>query len=97
MSERYGREEETRREAEERQRLGPSIDTQGRKMADPRGNDGPRPVGELRAERESRQERGQYGDGAHRRGMRIGAWTPKGGTPAGSAWSSVGSRRSGLV
>jgi hypothetical protein len=68
MSERYGREEETRREAEERQRLGPSIDTQGRKMADPRGNDGPRPVGELRAERESRQERGQYGDGAHRRG-----------------------------
>jgi hypothetical protein len=48
MSERYGREEETRREAEERQRLGPNIDTQGRKMADPRGNDGPRPVRELR-------------------------------------------------
>jgi hypothetical protein len=61
MSERYGREEETRREAEERQRLGPNIDTQGRKMADPRGNDGPRPVGDLRAERESRQERSQYG------------------------------------
>jgi hypothetical protein len=65
MSERYGREEETRREAEERQRLGPNIDVQGRNMADPRGNDGPRPVGELRAERESRQERSQYG--AHRR------------------------------
>ena len=61
MSERYGREEETRREAEERQRLGPNIDTQGRKRADPRGNEGPRPVGELRAERESRQERSQYG------------------------------------
>ena len=70
MSERYGREEETRREAEERQRLGPSIDAQGRRMDDPRGNDGPRPAAGVQAEREtrgeSREERGQQG--AHRRG-----------------------------
>ncbi len=64
MSERYGRKEETRREAEERQRLGPSIDAQGRRMDDPHENDGPRPAGEVRAEREPREERGQV----HRQG-----------------------------
>src|SRR4028119_2453540 len=56
MSERQGREGE---------RLGPNIDTQGRRMDDPRGtNDGPRPVGESRSE--SYEGRGQHG--AHRRG-----------------------------
>lgn len=47
MSERRGREGE---------RLGPNIDAQGRRVDDPRGDDGPRPVGEARAERESRGE-----------------------------------------
>ena len=68
MSERYDREERSRGEAEER--LGPNIDAEGRRMNDPRGSEGPRPVKEARTERkprgESHEERGQQG--AHRRG-----------------------------
>jgi hypothetical protein len=63
MSERERRGERTRREAEERERIGPDIDADGRRMDEPRANDGPRRVG---AEREAREERGQQG--AHRRG-----------------------------
>jgi hypothetical protein len=67
VSERYDKEERSRRETEERQRLGPSIDAEGRRMDEPRGGDGPRPAREVRAEREShgrsrgesREERGQ--------------------------------------
>lgn len=66
MSERYGREERPRRETEERERLGPNIDAEGRRMDATRGSEGPRPVGEVRAERESREERSQHE--AHRRG-----------------------------
>lgn len=59
------REEHSRREAEDRHRLGPSIDAEGRRMDGPRVNDGPRRVSEARAERESRGEtrgeRGQHG------------------------------------
>ena len=69
MSERYGREEERRRETEERQRLGPNIDAEGGRMNGPRGSDGPRPVKQARTEREPRgeshEERGQQG--AYRR------------------------------
>ena len=68
MSERYDREERSRGETDER--LGPNIDAEGRRMNDPRGSDGPRPVKEARTERkprgESHEERGQQG--AHRRG-----------------------------
>ena len=63
MSERERRGERTRREAEERERIGPGIDADGRRMDELRANDGPRRVG---AEREAREERGQQG--AHRRG-----------------------------
>ena len=70
MSERRDREERVRREAEDRRTLGPDIDTEGRRMDQPRGNDGPRRVGAEREERESRdksrEERGQQG--SHRRG-----------------------------
>jgi len=68
VSERYDKKERSRGEAEER--LGPNIDAEGRRMNDPRGSDGPRPVKEARTEREPRgeshEERGQQG--AHRRG-----------------------------
>ena len=55
---------------EERQRLGPDIDTEGRRMDGQHGNDGPRRVGELHAERESHSDsRGGRSSGeAHRRG-----------------------------
>ncbi len=53
MSERERRGERTRREAEERERLGPDIDTDGRRTDHTRADDGPRWVG---AERESREE-----------------------------------------
>ena len=70
MSERYDREERSRGETEERQRLGPNIDAEGRRMDDPRGSDGPKPVKEVREDREPRgeprEERGQHG--AHHRG-----------------------------
>ena len=69
MSERYDRKERSRGETEER--LGPNTDAEGRRMNDPRGNDGPRPGKEVRTEREprgeSREERGGQ-QGAHRRG-----------------------------
>jgi len=55
VSERYDKEERSRRETEERQRLGPSIDAEGRRMDDPRGSEGPRPVKEVRAERTPRR------------------------------------------
>lgn len=68
MSERYDREERSRGETEER--LGPSIDAEGRRMNDPGGSEGPRPVKEARTERkprsEAREERSQQG--AYRRG-----------------------------
>jgi hypothetical protein len=75
MSERYDREERARGEVEGHRPLGPDIDAEGRRMDDPRGNDGPRPAREVRAEREShgssrgesREERGQQG--AQRRGI----------------------------
>src|SRR3712207_400428 len=47
-------------------RLGPNIDAEGRRMDEPRGGDGPRPVREARAERES-QERSH---GESREGQR---------------------------
>jgi hypothetical protein len=56
ISERERREERSRREPEDRQRLGPDIDAEGRRTDDSRGGDGPRRVGE---EREAREERGQ--------------------------------------
>lgn len=63
MSKRYDREERSRGETEER--LGPNIDAEGRRMNDPRGSDGSRPVKEARTEREHRgeshEERGQQG------------------------------------
>ncbi len=61
MSER----ERSRREDEERERIGPYTNTDGRRMDDPRANDGPRRVG---AEREPREESGRYG--THRHGDR---------------------------
>jgi hypothetical protein len=51
MSER----ERTRQEGEERERLDPDIDADGRRTDDPYANDGPRRVG---AERESREAAG---------------------------------------
>ena len=68
MSERYDREERSRGEAEER--LGPNIDAEGRRMNDPRGSDGPRPVKEAHTERKPRSEAREEGSqqGAHRRG-----------------------------
>ncbi|MCA1716983.1 MAG: hypothetical protein LC781_09090, partial [Actinobacteria bacterium] len=63
MSERERRGERTRREAEERERLGPDIDADGRRMDEPRANDGPRRVG---AERKSREEGVRHE--THRRG-----------------------------
>ncbi len=87
MSEKYGREERSRRENEERERLGPNIDAEGRRMDNPRRNEGPRPAGEMRAERESRgesrEERGQQV--THRRGDGDrGAETDRG-----TSWLSV--------
>jgi hypothetical protein len=63
MSERERRGEQTRREAEERERLGPDIDADGHRMDDGRANDGPRRVG---AEREPREASGRHE--THRRG-----------------------------
>src|SRR5215210_8000484 len=54
-----------RERREERHRLGPDIDADGRRMDGQHGNDGPRRVGELRAERESRG--GRSSSEAHRR------------------------------
>jgi MIP family channel proteins len=55
MSERYDREEELRRrETKERRALGPDIDTQGRRMDDPRGNGGRYGARETRISRASR-------------------------------------------
>ena len=59
-----------RERREERQRLlGPDIDADGRRMDGQHGNDGPRRVGELRAERESRGESrgGRSSSEVHRR------------------------------
>jgi len=56
-----------RERREERQRLlGPDIDADGQRMDGQHGNAGPRRVGELRAERESRGERSS--SEAHRQG-----------------------------
>ncbi len=57
MNERARRGERTRREAEERERLGPDIDAEGRRMDHTRAHDGPRRAG---AERESREGSGRY-------------------------------------
>jgi hypothetical protein len=59
-----------RERREERHRLGPDIDADGHRMDGQHGSDGPRRVGELRAERESRGEsRGEHSSSeAHRRG-----------------------------
>src|ERR687890_1420345 len=61
-----------RERREERQRLGPNIDADGRRMDGQHGNDGPRRVGELRAERESHGDGesrgGRSSSEAHRRG-----------------------------
>jgi hypothetical protein len=63
MSERERRGERTRREGEERERLGPDIDANGLRTDDPYANDGPRRVG---AEREPREASGRHE--THRRG-----------------------------
>jgi hypothetical protein len=58
-----------RERREERHRLGPDIDADGRRIDGQHGNDGPRRVGELRAERESRGESrgGRSSSEVHRR------------------------------
>src|ERR671917_313618 len=58
-----------RERREDRHRLGPDIDADGRRMDGQHGSDGPRRVGELRAERESRGESrgGRSSSEAHRR------------------------------
>ncbi len=92
MSERHDREERARREAEDRRPLGPDIDAEGRRMDEPRGGDGPRPVREVRAERESgggsrsgsREERGS-GE-AQRQGDGNGGSDSSG---RGTSWLSV--------
>ena len=59
-----------RERREERQRLGPDRDAEGRRMYGQHGNDGPRRVGELLAERESHSDSrgGRSSSEAHRRG-----------------------------
>jgi hypothetical protein len=87
MSERARREEQSRREAEERQRLGPNIDVDGRRMDDPRGNDGPRRVGEARTEREPR---GEYREESGRQGAQRGGNDDQDvNTEWGTSWLSV--------
>jgi hypothetical protein len=85
-----------RERSEERQRLlGPDIDADGRRMDGQHGNEGPRRVGELRAERESRsesrgesrsesrEERGHQG--MHRRGN----YDQSAESDRGTSWLSV--------
>lgn len=80
MSERERRGERTRREAEERERLGPDIDAEGRRADDPRASDGPRRVG---AEREAREEGGWH-ETHHRGDDDRGAYNDRG-----TSWLSV--------
>ena len=64
MSERYDEDKELRRQVEKkRQSPGPNVDAEGRRVVDPRRNDGPRLVEEVRAERETRGETGEGHDG----------------------------------
>ena len=79
MSERERKGERTRREAEERERLGPDIVAQGRRMDHTRAQDGPRRAG---AERESREGSGRYE--TQRRGDGERGWTTNG-VPVGPA------------
>jgi hypothetical protein len=89
MSERERRGERTRREAEERERLGPDIDAEGRRTDHTRSDDGSRRVGN---ERKLREESGRHE--THRRGDGDRGTDNERGT----SWSSVilaGWRRSG--
>ena len=72
MSERHDREERARREAEDRRPLGPDVDTEGRRMDQPRANDGPRRVGAEREEREESRISGERGSGQERAGRGSG-------------------------
>ena len=77
MSERYGRQEGVRREAENRRPLGPDIDAEGRRMDGPR-EDGPGRVGTVSEEHKLRGE-GHGSREAHRRGS----------AERGTSWLSV--------
>ena len=72
MSERYGRQEGVRREAENHRPLGPDIDAEGHRMDGPR-DDGPRRAGVVREEHKPRGEghssrEAHRGSEAHREG-----------------------------
>jgi hypothetical protein len=78
-----------REHREERQRLlGPDIDADGRRMDGQHGNDGPRRVGELRAERESHGEsRGERSSSEAPRRVEGGDGSSDSGR--GTSWLSV--------
>src|SRR3712207_1111250 len=83
MSERYGRQEGMRREAENRRPLGPDIDAEGRLMDVPR-DEGPRRAGAVREEHKPRSE----GHGS-REAPRGGEAHRGGSDERGTSWLSV--------
>src|ERR671911_933714 len=78
-----------RERREERQRLlGPDIDADGRRMDGQHGNDGPRRVGELRAERESHGE-SRGGRSSSEAPRRVGGGDGSSNSGRGTSWLSV--------
>ena len=83
MSERYGRQEGVRREAENHRPLGPDIDAEGRRKDGSR-DDGPRRVGTVREEHKPR------GEGHSLREAHLGGEAHRGGSAErGTSWLSV--------